>query len=47
MSKHLITIKSEVLNEKAFGILRKYSDYLSNTEKPLESVQVFRRLHNV
>ena len=29
MSKHLIAIKSEVLNEKAFGILRKYSDYLT------------------
>lgn len=40
MSKHLVAIKSEVLNEKTFGILRKYSDYLSNTDKPLESVQV-------
>lgn len=40
MSKHLIAIKSEVLNEKTFRILRKYSDYLSNTEKPFESVQV-------
>ena len=40
MSKHLIAIKSEVLNEKTFRILRKYSNYLSNTEKPFESVQV-------
>lgn len=40
MSKHLAAIKAEVLNEKTFEILRKYSDYLSNTEKPFESVQV-------
>ena len=33
-------VKSEVLYERVFGIIRKYADYLNNTSEPLESIKV-------
>ena len=32
-------VKSEVLYERVFGIIRKYADYLNNTSEPLESIK--------
>lgn len=32
-------VKSEVLYERVFGVIRKYADYLNNTSEPLESIK--------
>lgn len=40
MTNYLITAKAEVLYEKVFSVLAKYSNYLDNTKEPLECIKV-------
>lgn len=40
MRSYLLTAKAEVLYEKTFGILAKYTAYLNNTADPFDCVQV-------
>lgn len=40
MSSYLLTAKTEVLYEKTFGILAKYTNYLNSTKEPLDCIRV-------
>lgn len=40
MTNYLVTAKAEVLYEKAFSVLAKYSKYLDETKEPLECIRV-------
>lgn len=40
MSGYLLTVKTEVLYEKTFGILAKYTKYLNSTKEPLDCIRV-------
>lgn len=37
---YLLTAKTEVLYEKAFGILAKYANYLNNEKEPLDCISL-------
>lgn len=39
MTNYLVTAKAEVLYEKAHGIMSKYEEYFSKTEKPLDCIK--------
>ena len=38
MKNYLVTAKAEVLYEKAFSVLAKYSKYLDESKEPLECI---------
>ena len=40
MRSYLLTVKTEVLYEKTFGILAKYTAYLNKTADPFDCVRV-------